>query len=198
VDAAAPNGVYYINVGLYQQIGQQAVSLPLVQAGQPIDATSINIGPIKIGGPPPNATRSSAKPQNPLNQLFGDGPNLTLLGYDLTPQPVKPPSPLSLTLYWRSEAPLPLDYTTFVHLDNAAGETVAQHDQPPLAGAYPTSLWDPGEIIADTITIPLPADLPPGEYQLVIGLYDLLGGARLAVPDSADNSLPLRKVTISP
>jgi hypothetical protein len=97
-------------------------------------------------------------------------------------------------VYWRSEAPLPLDYTTFVHVLNAAGETVAQKDQPPLNDAYPTSLWDLGEIIADTIDVPLPVDLPAGEYSLVIGMYDFNTGARLAIPDRPDNSLTLPKM----
>ena len=80
---------------------------------------------------------------------------------------------------------------------NAAGETVAQKDQPPLDGAYPTSLWDPGEIIADELIIPLPDELPSGEYSLVIGLYDFTTGLRLPVPGAADDSLQLTTVEVS-
>jgi len=36
-----------------------------------------------------------------------------------------------------------------VHLRNAAGETVAQADSPPQAGAYLTTCWDAGETIVD-------------------------------------------------
>jgi hypothetical protein len=207
VDLDAPPGVYYLNIGLYQQVNRQAVSLPLVQDGQPIDASSVGIGPIKIGGPPPGLTQSTAKPQTEVNQPFGEGPNLILLGYDLdestwssclqsaiNPPEELPACQLSITVYWRSEAPLPLDYTTFVHVLNAAGETVAQKDQPPLNDAYPTSLWDSGEIIADTIDVQLPVDLPAGEYSLVIGMYDFNTGARLAIPDRPDNSLTLPKM----
>lgn len=204
VDPDAPDGVYTINIGLYRQVEQQAVSLPLVQAGQPIDATSINIGPIKIGSAPPGVTLKIANPQIPLHQPFGDPPNLTLLGYDINncqltidnPQGAFGSCQLSIVLYWRSESPLPLDYTTFVHLRNEAGQTVAQKDQPPLNGAYPTSLWDPGEIIADKLELPLPADLLPGSYTLVIGWYDLKSGARLPVPGHPDNSLTLQSVEL--
>jgi 4-amino-4-deoxy-L-arabinose transferase-like glycosyltransferase len=192
VAADAPNGVYHINVGLYKAVNQQAVSLPLVQDGQLIDASSVNIGPIKIGGALPGLTLETAHPQNPLNQPFGDVLNLTLLGYDLTIQD----SHLKLTLYWRSEAPLSIDYTTFVHLRNAANEIVAQQDQPPLNGAYPTSLWDPGEMIADEIIIPRPGDLPAGEYQLVVGMYDFHTSQRLTVPDNPANEVRLTDVEI--
>ncbi|MCB0166807.1 MAG: hypothetical protein KDI79_21450 [Anaerolineae bacterium] len=230
VDPDAPDGIYYLNLGLYREADQQAVSLPLVQDGQPIDATSVTIGPIKIGDTPPDFVLPSADPQIVVDQPFGDPTALTLLGYDLTAgsdqlsavshqpsmeenQPSNQPSnqltnqatlqfsnspnSITLKLYWQSEAPLPTDYTTFVHLRNAAGETVAQKDQPPLEGAYPTSLWDPGEIIADEVTIPLPEELPSGEYSLVVGLYDLTTGLRLPVPDTADNSLRLTTIEVA-
>jgi hypothetical protein len=190
VEATAPPGIYTINIGLYQQVGEQALSLPLVQDGQPIEASSITIGPVKIGDTPPGLTLDTAQPQVVLNQPFGDAPNLTLLGYDQLPITN---NELPIILYWRSEAPLSLDYTTFVHIRNAAGENVAQKDQPPLKGAYPTSLWDPGEIIADKMVIPLPDNLPVGEYQLVIGLYDFQTGQRLTVPNNPANEVVLGK-----
>jgi hypothetical protein len=195
-----PDGVYYLNIGLYKVVNQQAHSLPLVQDGQSIDVSSINIGPIKVGQAPPGITLDRAEPQITLNQPFGDTPNLTLIGYDLTDQnnqPILDPQSsildshaLTLTLYWRCEAVLPLDYTTFVHVRNNAGEIVAQKDQLPLNGAYPTSLWDPGEIIADEIIIPLPPDLS-GSYALTVGLYDLKTGIRLPTPGRSENSLTL-------
>jgi hypothetical protein len=86
---------------------------------------------------------------------------------------------------------LSINYTTFVHLRDAAGQVVAQKDQPPLSGAYPTSLWDSGEIIADEIIILVPAELSAGKYQLVIGWYDVQTGQRLAVPGSLDNDFTL-------
>jgi hypothetical protein len=198
VDPDAPNGIYLINLGWYKEFNRQAVSLPLMQEGQPQEATSVTLGPVKIGRTPPGLTVTQATPQYPLNQPLGDSPALILLGYDLT-QSLRPSdgqSNLQLTLYWRSESPLPLNYTTFVHLRNAAGETVAQKDQPPLNGAYPTSLWEPGEIIADEITIPIPDNLPAGSYSLVTGLYDFQTGQRLTVPHNPANEVKLTDVEI--
>ncbi|MEW5959416.1 MAG: hypothetical protein AB1801_16965 [Chloroflexota bacterium] len=196
VDPDAPAGVYFLNVGLYQTVNGQAVSLPLMQDGQLLETSSLNLGPVKVGSTPPGWTVAAAEPQVTLDQPFGAGPNLILLGYDLTDAEGQPlqhatrnTQHLRLTLYWRSESTLPLDYTTFVHLRNAAGETVAQQDQPPLGGVYPTSLWEPGELIADEITLTLPAELPAGKYELVIGLYDFQTGQRLTVPGNAENSV---------
>ncbi len=196
IKPTAPPGVYYVDIGFYLPVGQAPVSLPLVQAGQMSDVTSVTLGPVKIGRNPPGLTQAAANPQVVLNQPFGDAPNLTLLGY--TPEPASDSAQnLKLTLFWRSESPLPLDYTTFVHLRNAAGETVAQKDQPPLAGAYPTSLWDPGEIIADEITVPL-AGVSPGEYTVVMGLYNLADGARLPIPTLPNNEISLGSRAFAP
>ncbi len=198
VDPDAPDGIYFINVGWYKEVNQQAVSLPLMHEGNPNEATSVTLGPVKIGRTPPDLTTPAADPQITLNQPFGDPLALTLLGYDLDPSSVsgQPSNELNLRLYWQSEAVLPTDYTTFVHLRNAAGETVAQKDQPPLNGAYPTSLWEPGEIISDSLTIPLPPDLPAGDYQLVVGLYDFQTGQRLTVPGNPANEVNLTDVAI--
>ena len=156
------------------------------------DVTSVSIGPVLVGQTPPGFTVEQAKPQVTLNQPFGDAPNLTLLGYDLV-EPVDLPDPVKITLYWRTEAPLATDYTTYLHVRNAAGETIVQQDQPPLQGAYPTSLWHPGEIIADEIVFSWPARLPEDGYELVVGLYDLKTGQRLSVAGNPANEVVLVK-----
>ena len=220
VAADAPDGIYFINVGLYREVNGQAVSLPLVQDGQPTDVTSINLGPVKIGDTPANLTIEAANPKNPVNIPFGE--QIELLGFDLTNQQIskwangqidEPTSQvpdnspnsinstnsinsINLKLYWQALRQPAADYTTFVHLRDAAGNTVAQKDQPPLNGAYPSSLWEPGEVIADEITVPLPSDLPPGDYTVVVGLYDFNTFQRLAVPDNPANEVTLTAVQI--
>jgi 4-amino-4-deoxy-L-arabinose transferase-like glycosyltransferase len=187
VASDAPPGVYRLSIGLYKKVNGQAVSLPLVQDGQVSEISSVDIGPIKIGGPPPGLTLRSATPQFALNQPFGDTPNIVLLGYDLEVVREEAIHLLKLNLYWRSDAPVMVDYTTFVHVLNQAGDVVAQKDQPPLGGAYPTTLWDAGEIIADEVIVSLPAD----SYRLAVGLYDFQSGQRLVVPGTPDNSVSL-------
>jgi 4-amino-4-deoxy-L-arabinose transferase-like glycosyltransferase len=193
-----PAGLYTIDVGYYLPVGQAAVSLPLVQAGQMSDQTSVTLGPFKVGKLSADFILDSAHPQHVLNQSFGNNSSLTLLGYDLRDAAGHPVSKLKslttdlhLKLYWRSESSLPIDYTTFVHVRNMAGDIIAQKDQLPLSGAYPASLWEPGEIIADEITIPSPTAPVTGTYQLVIGMYDLQTGERLVVPGNPANEVVL-------
>jgi hypothetical protein len=189
-----PPGVYFLRLGLYQVVDGRPESLPLFQEGQPVDETAVVIGPIKIGGPPPDVTGGPPAPQVSLNQPFGD--QIMLLGYDLSlPVLEAQTQALKLTLYWRAEGPAQADYTTFLHLRNPAGETVTQKDSPPAAGRYPTSLWDKGEIIVDEMILPLD-QVEPGEYTPVIGLYEFKSGLRLPVPGQPDNELKLAPVVL--
>lgn len=128
---------------------------------------------------------------------FGD--SVALLGYELTPGELRsritplegadarelaPGAPLQINLYWRALAPMARDYSLFVHVYDAAGQRVAQRDLPLRYGDYPTSHWQPGELVIDRADMPLPA-LPAGAYRLLIGLYDAETGAPLPTEDGA-------------
>jgi hypothetical protein len=108
---------------------------------------------------------------------------------------IPPASSLKVTLYWQAKGAIYSDYTTFLHLRDSANQTVAQKDQPPAAGAYPTSLWDQGEVIVDEIILPLD-QVAPGEYRPVVGLYEYGSGTRLPVPGSPANEITLPPVRV--
>ncbi|MBE7471246.1 MAG: glycosyltransferase family 39 protein [Anaerolineales bacterium] len=194
VAADAPPGVYWLDLGLYPS-DQPTFSLPLFEQGQPVDRNSVRLGPLKIGGPPPGVTIPTAQPQNSLNLSFSN--QITLLGFTMTGdegQIVNRKSKIvNLKLYWRADFPPPADYTVFIHLLDPAGKLAAQFDQPPANGAYPTRLWDPGEIIADEHLL---QDLSPGRYTLQIGLYNPATGKRLAVSGSPEGAVRLREIEV--
>ncbi|GIK41188.1 MAG: hypothetical protein BroJett011_50210 [Chloroflexota bacterium] len=120
------------------------------------------------------------------NIAFGNSSQLKLIGYDGPPTTLAAGGPLPVTLYWQAIAEMKTDYTVFVQLLNDAGQVVAQVDSQPLAGAAPTTTWLPGEILTDPYTLTLPANLPPGGYRLIGGLYDAATGARLPVAAGGD------------
>ena len=99
------------------------------------------------------------------------------------PATVKAGGDLTWTLHWQAAAPQPVDYTVFVHLLDEQGEKAAQLDWQPhdTAGLLPATAWPVGRPVVDTQTLALPADLSPGSYRLVVGLYDWRDGARLPV-----------------
>ena len=107
---------------------------------------------------------------------------VTLVGYDLEDQ-VRAGRKLDFTLYWQVEQAFPADYTVFSHLLDPDGQLWGQGDEQPIGGDYPTSAWAPGEVIRDEYEIPVGRDVPPGLYQLEVGMYVLDTGTRLPVSE---------------
>ncbi len=128
---------------------------------------------------------------HPAGATFGD--QIELLGYDLS----QTSEAIELTLYWRALKTPDDDYTVFTHLLDAAGVQRGGKDNPPVNGAYNTSLWIEGEVIEDTYTIPIPADTPPGEYTIQVGLYRFDTGERLPLSSGGD-ALRLATIEIAP
>ncbi len=168
----APPGKYDLEIGLYP-VGNPSGRL-VADTGQ--DAVRVHL---KV------APRISLvyTPKTQSNAIFGD--KIRLLGYDA----VSDSGGLALTLYWQALKRSEQDYKVFVHLLDASGKIVAQQDQQPQNGGYPTSLWDPGEQVRDEHVL----SLPPGidNYRVEIGLYLELG-ERLPVQggDSLGLDLP--------
>ena len=136
-------------------------------------------------------------PARPADAILGDMVRLT--GYTLEPDQPAPGQTVRLTLYWQALAPMPYDYTVFVHLRQPGGGNVAQADHRPLGQLYPTTLWPAGEIIRESSDrLSIPPDLLAGDYELWTGLYLLETGERLPVQNDAsgENAVRLGMVRI--
>ncbi|MBU1747206.1 MAG: glycosyltransferase family 39 protein, partial [Chloroflexi bacterium] len=120
----------------------------------------------------------------PVNARLGDA--VELLGYAQRSVDQSGSQILQIALYWRCLAPVEKDYTVFNHLLDGDGAWVASQDDPPANGFYPTSWWQPGDVIVDQHTLVVPADTPPGAYQLAVGLYDPATMQRLPVTGGGD------------
>ncbi len=108
------------------------------------------------------------------------------------PGPVGSPFAHSLrvVLTWRTQTPLPEDYTVFVHLTAPDGFVKAQQDRQPFAGARPTSHWVPGEVLADRYDLPIDEGITAGDYLLLAGMYHPASGERLAVLEGPAGPAP--------
>lgn len=118
----------------------------------------------------------------PAAARFGDV--AALRGYTLT----QTAETLALTLYWEALGAHRDNVVRFVQLLDGSGQIVqridgsaAQVDGLPQANTYPTSQWVAGEIVADSLWLPL-SGVSPGSYELAIGFYP---------PDDASNRLPV-------
>jgi hypothetical protein len=97
--------------------------------------------------------------------------------------------PLTITLAWQALAPVDASYSVFLHLLGSDGTIAAQRDTIPQAGALPTNLWLPGEVVVDTYTLLPEQSLAPGTYTLIAGLYDPRTMERLPVTTNAGTSM---------
>ena len=87
-----------------------------------------------------------------------------------------PGKTLHVLLEWESLVPIEENYKVFVQLLDTSLQVRAQgDDKAPLRGSAPTLLWFPrwrqGMRFADQYELQVPADLPPGHYPLVVGMY---------------------------
>jgi len=177
---AAP-GLVWLEAGLYDLATGQRLPTSDAQ-GKPVGFPAI--ARVKIlsrqPAPPPTVTRPAR---------YDLGGQISFLGYDLAAQE-SPAAPLRLTLYWQAGQRPTEDLTVFLHLVDSEGRPIAQADSQPRGGDYPTSFWDPGEVVTETRSLVWPAQTPPGEYRLTTGLYLLRTLERLPVRDSAGQPVP--------
>jgi hypothetical protein len=139
------------------------------------------VGIIDVGGPLETLMRvgqpSTEIPELPRPVDRELVPGLELLGYGLHEHRGHWQGWARLRLWWRAPDGLAEPYKISARLLDAAGQQVAAADAEPVAGAYPTTAWRPGEVVADAYEIPLPAGLPPGDYVPLVIVYDPATGA---------------------
>ncbi len=131
----------------------------------------------------------------PLSIAVGDG--LTLLGLDASP--ATPGQPWPVRLYWRAHAAIGFDWSVSLRptvdgqpLRDAAGDIVLQDLKHPVHGAYPTSRWRAGEVVADDYRLTLPPGRAPNGLQVVVyralpeGGFENLATLEVPLPPTSD------------
>jgi mannosyltransferase len=125
------------------------------------------------------------QPSTPLDATFGGELHLRGYSLDLFDGLAQPGGALPISLYWDSAMPPTHDYQMFLHLcRDCTLPPLAQDDSPPLHGYPPagrTTTWKKvGDPVHDERTVALPADLPPGRYMLLLGVYPVGNSAEQA------------------
>jgi 4-amino-4-deoxy-L-arabinose transferase-like glycosyltransferase len=163
VPALAPSGHYPIMIALIDPKTGAAVGQPLTLAQITVEALERNFQlPDQVV---------------PISAVINN--EIELVGYRLHNQTVKAKKTFGLTLYWRSLNIPTNNYTVFVHAVGPDQNIRGQWDSTPVGGAYPTSGWLPGEIVEDHYDVLMGRDVPPWKYDIFVGMYDSLTGARL-------------------
>jgi 4-amino-4-deoxy-L-arabinose transferase-like glycosyltransferase len=162
--------------------------LPLTLDGQP-GGPALTLDVVRVAGTQIATSPDSARLTTPVT--FDQVIALTHARVDDQSGAVR------VQLLWQSIKPLPRDVTVFVHAYDATGQLVTTGDGPPMKGNFPTSLWQPGDLVLDEHTLALPAGLALNDVQVKVGLYRLEDTLRLETRQGASR-LPEDAVTVWP
>jgi hypothetical protein len=182
-----PPGLYHIEVILHDPYKDQVL--------EPRDGGGLLLGPIEMPRRKP-PTLASLDIEHPQEAILGD--KVRLLGYNME-SGFRPGDGIHLTLFWQCLAEVKQSYTVFTHLVDAEDNIVAQKDNPPVDGFYPTTKWEVGEIVRDQYDILISPDALPGKYQLEVGMYLADTGERLSVfqgDQETGNRVLLTEITV--
>jgi hypothetical protein len=78
---------------------------------------------------------------------------------------------LTVALFWQAIGTNRPNMSTYIHVIDGAGQTVAQSDHRPGGDYYPPSPWFAGDSVRDVHDLRLPTDHQIATYRLVAGAY---------------------------
>ena len=139
----------------------------------------------------PPLARDGIAVQHQLPVYLGDA--VKLHGFDLASTAT---DDMQVTLHWEVLKRTDENLIVFVHMFDAQDDFVVGHDSIPMSRTYPSAVWSPGELLADTHTLSVYDGIEPGEYRLVAGMYRFRDNQRLPVRDAngrrfTDDLIPL-------
>jgi hypothetical protein len=175
IPALTPSGRYWVDVGRYHRPDLQPVRFATVDERP--GPSSLRLGPVAI---PPDSRSHVLFAAT--NVSFGN--QIQLGGWRVQSDSRN----LTVTLRWRPETKTATRYTVFVHLLDANGRIVAQNDSEPRDGQFPTSTWEPADVVTDSHRLSL-AGIPGGRYRVEVGLYQPSTGRRLRVANGDSDTI---------
>jgi hypothetical protein len=193
---AAPGGQYILELKPEPPLVQTGTWMRLKRWLLP-QSDVLELASIDVRGRPGGAPAAPATPipvptdlavEHPMQATLGN--QIRFLGYEIGDESVRAGEALSFTLYWQALRPMDTSYTIFTHLLGPSGEIIGQKDSVPLGGNYPTTLWQPGEVVMDRYAFLIDPGAPPGDYPLEIGMYRLETAARLPIFDEDGEPVP--------
>ncbi len=145
------------------------------QSGQPLPVDGSAASQAVLGSV--QVTRPAASSSQPALADFGP---LRLVEAATPAAAISPGDAIPVELLWQA-APdfVPEPLVVVVQLLDAKGQVMASLESEPLGGRHPITQWQPGELVRDRHTLPVPVAAAPGQYKLIVGLYRVADGERL-------------------
>jgi hypothetical protein len=157
--AFGPNQTVF-ELGLYNAgTGER---LAMVNAEGQITGDNLRFGRVEI------LPREGDTP-NPISVDFGG--KMELVGYDLDRRALLPGETATLTLYWRAQRAMKVNYSISTQFVDEGEVKAAQKDAWPFEGARPTSTWEPGDMITEPRELTIFEGARPGVYSVYVAVY---------------------------
>jgi mannosyltransferase len=138
----------------------------------------------------------SSGPMTPSLASFGP---LSLIEAGTPATAVAPGGSIPVEMMWQAVKPPGEPLVVVLQLLDAKGRVAAGLEAQPLDGRYPTQDWTQGELVRDRHSVPVPADLAPGSYRLVAGVYRAADQQRLEARDGlfgATDYLTIKEIQV--
>ncbi len=111
------------------------------------------------------------------------GPEIRLIGWDIAESEVKQGGVLHVRLYWQADAPVEVNYSSFVQLIGGPEMTEFGGSTHMHPGNMPTSSWNSDFYIIDDHEIAIAPDTPPILFTLRVGLAPVGSQTRVGEAD---------------
>lgn len=160
-----PADTYHVELTLIDQ--RSAGQLPVRTVTEPFAGVNYEVGSVEVA--PPEEIVSASRLQIPVfrNSLWLDG-RLRLLGQGAVPPAALAGGRLPIDLFWHvPREKLPDNLQLRWYLRPASGTADASITSGALS-RYDTGLWRTGETIQEKYLVPLPPDVTPGHYDLLV------------------------------
>jgi len=164
-----PSGSYHVEVILLRLQNGQKIS--------PLDGSEVLIGPLEVPFDS-KLTREFLDIQHRMDALLAQ--SVLLIGYNVAGGTNRGEM-LSFTAFWECLSPMQESFKVFIHVVDREGNLLAQKDNEPVTGFYPTSKWHVGQIIRYQYDILFPDDSGVTAAGLRVGMYLPTTGKRLPV-----------------
>ncbi len=165
VPVGTPPGDYRLRLRVISPGGQEW----LPKGDEPLE-----VGSIRVQHHTPRSQVVQTLPGQDLHAVFGG--TISLVGYAPWGHSFSQGNPVLFDVYWQALRRPTDDYELEVEVLQQDGTSVLtskrlQH----LAGRLPTSSWEAGELLKAHVAVQLPADAPPGPFQVRLSLIDVDG-----------------------
>ncbi|MDP2659884.1 MAG: hypothetical protein Q8R28_04060, partial [Dehalococcoidia bacterium] len=194
-DARDSKQVTQLNLPLDVPPGMYRITLDVLDSGKPLPlqqeslarpifpGKSLLLGPVLV-------TRGQAGAQVPVSavsvrQEVDLEKRVALLGYSLEWKDRS----LDLTTYWKVLSIFREDYAVFAHLVDLSDKALTKNDLQPWASPYPSTLWQPGDLVSIPFHFDLPAGFTPQDHRVNVGMYTPDNFQRLSILDPAGNPI---------